>query len=96
MTRIIRIAGGLVMGLIVLWPSGCGENPLPDGGNDAAPLDHYVPDPNVYAAGVDPAMTIEQTAGTGATIRYPVNQMVLLMKEGASRSAGEESDQRDV
>ncbi|HPD29853.1 MAG TPA: S8 family serine peptidase [Phycisphaerae bacterium] len=89
MTTITRIAGGLAMGLMVLWSSGCGRNVVPDGGNDGGPFDHYVPDPNVYAGAVDPAMIIEQTTGTGATIRFAVNQLVLLMNEGTTRSTVE-------
>lgn len=89
MDRITCIVSGLAMVLAGPWPAGCGVNPVPDGGNGGGPFDHYVPDPNVYAGAVDPAMIIEQTTGTGRTIRYPVNQMVLLMNEGTNRSAVE-------
>ncbi|UCF32415.1 MAG: S8/S53 family peptidase [Phycisphaerales bacterium] len=57
------------------------EDPLPD----------YVPDPDIYVAAFDPdlVVTLEPEGEDGPILQFPVNQMILLMEQGAPRADAE-------
>jgi hypothetical protein len=49
----------------------------------------YVPDPNVYAAAPDEAMLLEDEDDDGQLLRFPANQLVVLLIEGTPRTEAE-------